>query len=247
VKRFLFAFAILVTAIFCGGAFANTGDFDAANRLYDEGKFSEAKGAYEKQVESGEWSANLFYNLGNCDYRLGAPGRAMLNYERALALDPGHPEARANITLLRNQNGARVQPLPRFRQVALETRNGVWTIVCAAFGWMAVFCFALIVMGRRAEKAGLWFCAIACLLVCAGAGAALWERARDEALAVVVAKQTEARLAPADSAGLAEALPAGSRVRILSERGDWTYCELPGEGRGWIPHRAIERVRLEKT
>ena len=35
------------------------------------------------------------------------------------------------------------------------------------------------------------------------------------------------------------------RVRILSVRGAWTYCELPTTttGRGWLPSDTVERVR----
>ena len=66
-------------------------------------------------------------------------------------------------------------------------------------------------------------------------------------VAIVTAKETAARLAPADRASVAEPLPAGSRVRVLSERGDWIYCALPGGGRGWIPETQIERVRLAKS
>jgi len=102
--------ALLVACLlsfFPGCAHAAAGPFEAANRAYEQGRFSEAKIGYEKLVEAGEWSANLFYNLGNADHRLGAPGRAILDYERALALDPAHPEARANLEVLRKLTGAK--------------------------------------------------------------------------------------------------------------------------------------------
>ena len=70
---------------------------------------------------------------------------------------------------------------------------------------------------------------------------------RDRALAIVTAKEAEARLAPAESASLAAVLPAGSRVRVLSERGPWTYCDLPEKRRGWFASEAIERIRPNKT
>ena len=77
-----FACALLAAAVTASGA-----EFESANRLYDEGNFLEAKQLYEKLVTDGQWSANLFYNLANADFRLGAPGVAALNYERTLALD----------------------------------------------------------------------------------------------------------------------------------------------------------------
>src|SRR5262245_3294291 len=82
-------------------------EFDEANQRYDAGKFGEAKQTYERLVGRGEWSANLFYNLGNAAYRISAPGKAVLNYERALALDGSHTEARANLKWLREQTGAK--------------------------------------------------------------------------------------------------------------------------------------------
>ena len=238
---------LMALALLCGQAFAGSGDFETANQAYDQGKFSEAKVGYEKLAEAGEWSANLFYNLGNADYRLGAAGRAMLDYERALALDPAHPEARANLAVLRKQTGARQRAAMWEDAVFAGMSVDVWTIVTAAAAWFAIFGLALIFTSKRAEKSGLWLTTVAALLVCAYASGVLWWRRQESALAIVVAQQTEARLAPADSAGLAEALPAGSRVEVLSERGEWIYCVLPGAGRGWIPQQAVERVRLGGT
>ena len=241
------AFSLCALAFFCGRAFAGGGEFEAANQAYDQGNFSEAKAGYEKLVDGGDWSANVFYNLGNADYRLGASGRAILDYERALALDPAHPEAQANLAVLRKQTGARVRAVAWLDAVFGWQSVDVWTVVAAVAGWFAVLGLALIFSGKRAEKSGLWLMTIAGLAICACAAGALWWRGQESALAIIVAQQTEARLAPADSAGLAEALPAGSRVQVLSERGEWIYCILPGAGRGWIPQNALERVRLGKT
>ena len=238
---------LLALTFLCGRALAGGGDFEGANQAYDQGKFSEAKAGYEKLVEDGAWSANLFYNLGNADYRLGAPGRAMLDYERALALDPAHPEARANLALLRTQTGARRRAEAWQDKVFVGQSADVWTVVAAASGWLALFGLALIFTSKRAEKSGLWLTTVVGVLVCAYAAGVLWWRAPEQALAIVVVQSTEARLAPADSAGLAEVLPAGSRVQVLSERGEWIYCTLPGAGRGWIPQHAVERVRLGET
>src|SRR5215210_1398695 len=77
--------------------------FAQANQQYSEGHFQEAIKSYDGLVASGQWSANLFYNLGNAWFRLGDFGHAILNYERALALDPHHPETMANLRLARDE------------------------------------------------------------------------------------------------------------------------------------------------
>ena len=219
-------------------------DFDSANQLYDAGKFAEAKAAFEELVEHGEWKANLFHNLGNTHYRLADPGAAILAYERALTLDPAHPEARANLNLIRGKTGATAWPTT-WRDAVFPGRwIAAYLIVAAVAGWLAVAMVWWIVSTAPGEKAGRWFALVMAVLVAGYAGAAVWYFEEARSAAIVVAKTAEVRLAPAETAGAAGALPAGSAVRVLSVRGDWTYCALPEQRRGWISSKAIERVRL---
>src|SRR4029453_9686099 len=67
---------------------------------------------------------------------------------------------------------------------------------------------------------------------------------RGGGVAVVVADNVEARVATADSARSVLALPPGSEVVVLQERGDWSYAALPNDQRGWISAKAVEKVRL---
>ena len=77
-------------------------DFAKANQEFAQGHFKEAITGYEGLVRAGQWSANIFYDLGNAYFRTGNFGRAILNYERALALDRHHPEATANLQIARD-------------------------------------------------------------------------------------------------------------------------------------------------
>ena len=64
---------------------SRTGDdmFAKANTAFAAGQFKSAIQQYQAVVQSGEWSANLFYDLGNAYFRDSDFGRAILNYERA--------------------------------------------------------------------------------------------------------------------------------------------------------------------
>ena len=77
--------------------------FARANADYAAGKFSNAVAGYESLIKEGQWNSSVFYDLGNAYFREDDLGRAILNYERALALDPAQPEARANLQLVRDQ------------------------------------------------------------------------------------------------------------------------------------------------
>jgi len=241
--RTRFVWALLLTVLGLWQSVAPAAEFEDAIQYYDQGKFAEAKESYEKLVEKGAGSANVYYNLGNTDFRLGSPGRAILDYERALALNPRHPEARANLKLLRDKTAAKVLPLSWNEHLADKLSPDAWAVLAAVAGWVVLFTLVLIITSRRRNDSGRWALAMFAAMIGAAAAVSLSSIARNQNRAVIIAQQTEARLAPAQSAGVAEALPAGTQVRVLSERGEWVYCELPGAGRGWIPDGAVERVR----
>lgn len=216
-----------------------------AHQAYNEGRFEEAAQGYESLVQAGQWSANLFYDLGNARYRLGDFGKAILNYERALALDPHHPEADANLRLARDEARAlelRKDWSERYAAMGTVTQ---YTVAAAAAFWLALFLAAHLFLSHRRSTGSLALIAVG-VIVCALSVFAIFRLengGHGSALAVVTGKEVEARLATADTAKSILVLPAGSEIKLLSERGGWVYVELPNDQRGWIPAGSAERVR----
>lgn len=219
-------------------------EFARANGLYAEGKFDEARELYTALVRRGEWSPSLFYNLANSEWKLGRGGAAALNYERALALERNHPEARANLRFVRDRTGAKVEALRPWERLFLSLDANSQAMLAAVCVWAAIFCVGAAALRPRMRTAGLWLVLTASVLGGAYAFGGIFFAAKNRSLAVVTAKRAEARYAPADTASSADVLPMGSRVRVLLEQGAWTYCELPGRSRAWIATNALERVRL---
>lgn len=230
----------LVAVVGCS-SFAAT--FDQVNQLYDQGKFADAKKGYQELLATGTTSANLYFNLGNAEYRLGETGSAILAYERSLALEPSQPEARANLKFVRDHSGARTLQPAWWEKVILPWTVPAYSIAAAVCLWAAVFAFFAMWRWRAGAAVSLWFLAFAGLLGAAYCGAALWKANQDLQIGIVTSKEAVARLSPADRAAIAETLPAGSQVRYLRERGDWIYCELPSQGRGWIAAANISKLR----
>src|SRR6266705_2016565 len=90
------AFFLCINFAITSASFAQAdAEFTKANQDFAQGHFKEAITGYEALIRSGQWSANVFYDLGNAYFRTGDFGRSILNYERALALERHHPEATA--------------------------------------------------------------------------------------------------------------------------------------------------------
>jgi tetratricopeptide (TPR) repeat protein len=237
-----FAAVALASSSFAGA----TEQFAKANQEYADGKFKEAAADYESLVQSADWSAALFYNLGNAYFRTGEFGKAILNYERALALEPNHPEAQANLRIARDEARA-LELAPTWPDRVTRTATvRQLTVVAAALFWIGLFLLVSFSLAkrRRGSRLGLGLC---CVLTAAALVVVLFatERGpRGKGLAIVTAPEISARLATADTASTVLALPAGSEIKVEQQRGDWVYAFLPNNLHGWLPATAIQLVRL---
>jgi tetratricopeptide (TPR) repeat protein len=243
--------ACLIAFVFCALATSSVlaqpdADFAKANQEYAQKHYKEAISGYEALVRTGQWSANLFYDLGNAYFRTGDFGRAILNYERALALERHHAEATANLQIARDEARALEIPPSRPERYLQFASVNQYSITAAVALWIAACCLAALIFARR-RSATVTAISICCLLVLAAAMSAIFTLERGSkggALAIVTGKDVQARLATADTANSVLALPPGSEIKILSTRGDWIYAALPNNLRGWIPAKNADRVRL---
>ena len=221
-------------------------EFAKANQDFAQGHFKEAISHYEALIRDGQWNANVFYDLGNAFFRVGDFGRAILNYERALALERHHPEATANLQIARDESHAlELQPSRPERYLQFASVNQ-YSIAAAVAFWVATFCLAALILTPRRSTAMISLLLVM-LLLFAGAMFAIWQLERGSkgsGLAIVTGRDVQARLATADTANAVLALPSGSEIKVLSTRGDWIYAALPNNLRGWIPAKNAEQVRL---
>jgi tetratricopeptide (TPR) repeat protein len=241
------AWGAAISLAIASSAFAQgDAEFAKANQDYAQGNFKDAISGYETLVRSGQWSANLFYDLGNAYFRAGDFGRAILDYERALALERHHPEAAANLRIARDEARAlEMQPSWSERYLQFASTNQYSITASVAF-WVGLFCVVGLIFARR-RSVGTIVLLIFSLVVSVLAILAIYEldfRSNARALAIVTGKDAQARLATADTANSVLALPPGSEVKILSTRGDWVYAALPNDLRGWIPAKSAELVRF---
>src|SRR6266404_3569593 len=239
----VFGLAIFLAAVSIGAA-QPAGQFAKANQEFAAGDFKAAIADYEEVVRAGQDAPNLFYNLGNAYFRQRDFGRAILNYERALALDPRHPEAQANLRIARDEARAlELIPARAERWFSFATLNQYALTATIAF-WIGAFALLVFIFNRRRAALVLSILSLSILAIALAAVYQLASGKNGEQLAVVIADNTEARLATADTAGRVLTLPSGSEIQILSRRGDWIYAALPNDLRGWMPANSAEQVRM---
>ena len=84
---------------------------------YMRNDYASAIQIYEALLKKGE-AAEVYYNLGNSYYKADDIAKAILNYERALLLQPGNADVRANLEIARSKTIDKVIPVPEIFFVA---------------------------------------------------------------------------------------------------------------------------------
>ncbi|MBD3224478.1 MAG: hypothetical protein GF313_07100 [Caldithrix sp.] len=88
--------------------------FEKGNIQYQEGQYTQALEYYQKISERGYESGPLYFNMGNCYYKLNDLGHARLYYERARFFMKGDMALKENIRLLELRLDDKIEPPPKF-------------------------------------------------------------------------------------------------------------------------------------
>jgi tetratricopeptide (TPR) repeat protein len=215
------------------------GPFEEANALFKEGKYAEAEAAYEKALVE-EDTAAIRFNLGRVREALGDPAGAMLEWERARRLVPGHGPSRDALRQLHKTTGTAYSGdfwLDRLRYPAVVRRE-IWVVALGV--WLLALGLWAILL-QKLPRSGPLLGVLGLFLSAAGM---YWKHQADidPELALIRERGITVRAAPADPARSLGDLPAGTPVRILGQSAGWNRCAIPGIGIGWIPAKSMERI-----
>ena len=161
---------------------------------------------------------------------------ALLEYERALLLDPGLRAARNARSQLAATQGVPAPPRTWIDDVTAVAHPDLLFTLGGVVAWLGAF--GLVAATQSRHRAGHTVLAGIALVLGGGAAAAGWltdARLSVARPALVTGKDgVEVLSSPANNSNAIVQLPAGSPVRVISPRGAWTYVDLAGGARGWV-------------
>lgn len=223
-----------------------------ANEAYRNGDYARAVELYEQSGEQDGTSAAYFYNLGNAYYKSGLYPRAILNYERALLLDPGNDDVRFNLEMAQARIADKIEPLGTFflDQWFTTLRNlfssNVWAVIAVVaflifLAGVVVYFFVDRVVWRKIG----FFAGLLALLITIGANrfaAVQKQQLTQRESAIVFAPTIIAKSSPSESGTDLFVLHEGTKVYIVDRVGEWSEIRLEDGNRGWIPTDRLEVI-----
>lgn len=225
----------------------------AGVQAYTDGKFSDASAAWTSIEESGQKSAKLYYNLGNAWFKQGNYPKAILNYERALRLDPSYSDARYNLEFTNNFVQDKIEPVPEFilksfaRKICYLMSSNAWAAIFLVLFAAALMMGLLFLLGASVGKrrAG-FYCGIVLLLLSAGAlSFSVWQKSDSVKTDTAIVMSPVSSVKSSPSSGSSKDLfviHEGTKVTILDEVGSWKNIALADGRQGWITSNELEVI-----
>ena len=236
---------IFLLAVFMAGKiFAEdvTADFASANKLYAEGKFSDATTAYETILKSGAQSPALLFNSGNAEFKAGHLGKAIAAYRQAELLAPRDAELRANLAFVRNQvQGATLRESRWQNWVSSLTLNES-TMLTAVFVW-AMFGLLAVRQIKPALAPKLRTVTRLAIGLTIFSGTVLALQAANHfnsSIAIVTSAEATARSGPFDDAQSVFTVRDGAELKVLDRHGDWVQVANSAGKTGWLNRKQAE-------
>lgn len=230
--------------------------FEEANNAFWNGDYEKATSLYERLEELGARDEALSYNLGTAYARLGRLGMAVRHYEKALRIEPDHPDTLHNLSVIREFLARRASE--QGRDADLAPGASPWRAVLdrfsmrsASIGFLVfhVALFLVLIIRRFVTKemprlslgvlAGiLAILTLTTLTVTIGK----WHHATHAREAVVVSQGAIDVMEGPASAVKRFAVEEGSRIIVLEERGEYSHL-LDASGRdGWVKTESLGTI-----
>lgn len=215
---------------------------DEARVAYQEARYDAAAAAWQATLHQGGPNPDVYFNLGNCYYRLGRLGQSIACYRAALALDPDDEDAARNLEFVRTRRVDRlVMKRPDLATRAAQSLARHAALLFTIGNYLMVILLAAWILERRHRSISVGIVVGALLFL--GGAIGLWcdrREARRE-LAVITAAKADIYATPQPGVPI---LTAHDGLEVEVRRREGEYAEVTiGEGTvGWLRNDALVTV-----
>lgn len=245
----------LVSFFHCFGALGQEKDitFDNANAAYNAGQFEKAVMLYKQILESGQHSAELYFNLGNSYYRLNQVGESIFYFEKAKQLEPTDEDINVNSAFAQNMAIDAVEVLPKSQVTQLKdniieffSQEG-WAYFIILLEWLFVLFWGLYLWNKIPFIKRTFFVTslILAFLLIGSLFIAVIKSANtsDTTYGILFNEKMEVWAEPNSRAEVLFLLHEGTKVQMLDQLQEWQKIRIANGSEGWIKNAKVRSLK----
>ena len=248
--------AVTILLLCCFSAFGfsqNNQRFEKANALYNDGKYAEAIDIYESILDSKVHSSELYFNLGNANYKLNNIAPCIYYYEKALQLSPNDLDIKNNLAFAQNMTIDAIDKVPEvgfsriFKKIVNTFSTDTWAKIAVSGVIVFVLLFLMYHFSYATARKRIAFIVSVISLIVAFFSVAL--AFQKESLnqknnpAIIFAQESRVKTDPNPTSEEVFRLHEGTKVQVLDAYDDWRKIQLSDNSIGWIPSKDIKLLK----
>lgn len=218
------------------------------NALYQQKEYDSAAYYYEKIAALQPQNATVYYNLGNTYYRLNKIGPAVLNYERALNINPKYKEAKDNLTLTQARIGNRIASgtdiffVKWWKSTTQGETASTWAVVSLLIFLLVIAALIIKRFRGNAIRIPSQLVGFLCFVWVVCMGFAVTAAKNKSAGNKAVVMQNDAPLLNGQKGKTQSLVPEGTTVEIKDSNDGWVEVLLPDGRRGWMQTSLLNKI-----
>jgi tetratricopeptide (TPR) repeat protein len=227
-------------------------DIKSANKYFTEANYNLAAETYEKVIAKGFIAAELKYNLGNAYYRLGDYKHAILNYERALLLNPDDEDVKINLEFAQRYVQDKIEIVPTFFLIRwlqsfvnmFSANTWSYISIITFIFFLALLILFLFSKNIPIRKLSLYFGFLLIVVSIVGFYCAysLNQEINSHSSAIVFSQAVTVKSSPNTKGTDLFIIHEGLKVSITGKSEGWKEIRLSDGRIGWLPEKSIEEI-----
>jgi tetratricopeptide (TPR) repeat protein len=226
--------------------------FDAATQAYDSNNFVEAVNVYEMLLTEQIVSSDLHFNLGNAYFKQNQVPKAILNYEKALKIDPNNADAAYNLKLANEKTIDKIESIPElflyrwWKTIFNLFSSETWASLAIAFIYLALILSAIYFFSSSVSLKKIGFYAATTLLALALFSWFLAHKQKaylnSTDYAIIIEPTVNINSSPSAGSSKLFVLHEGTKVKVLNQTEAWLEVSIPNGNKGWIKESLLEGI-----
>jgi tetratricopeptide (TPR) repeat protein len=224
---------------------------DSALIYYSNSNYEKALEIYLSFVDDNYLSSELYYNIGNCYYKLDKITESILWYERALIHNPSNENIIKNLEIANSRTETVVEKIPDifyiswYNTIANSFNSNNWAWISLAFFVSTLFFLILFLFARTIglKKSAFIISIFTVFLFLLSINLSLSQKNKElNNPYAIVFEYSLAKSSPNDDSSNLFEIHKGIKVEVLQELNDWTNIKLADGKQAWIKQKNIVKI-----
>ena len=227
-----------------------------AEAAYINNNFAESIRLYEAQVSEhrsiNQESAQIYYNLGNAYFRDNQIAKAIVNYERALLLEPGDSDIRHNLRFAKTRIEDKIDSADNLfinkwiRSIQNLYSGNTWAIMGIVLFILLIVAIGLYMISTQIilRKVSFYSGIVLLSLVIITNVFAFNQKTKitNRSTAIIMSASVSIYTSPDAHSQELFRLHEGAKVKIKREEGRWIEIVIANGSVGWLQKMYVETI-----